>query len=157
MADTKSINLMGLVGVLGAIILIVGVFLSWVDVTFSAGIFGSETESFSGINIADYEHADELAYSYAPIIALAAGIISLIACALPIFMQNETLNKVLGIVSLILAIVTIVIMFLFMGEWTADATYEGFGATIEVGIGFWLCMVGAIITALGGVLDIIKK
>ena len=72
-------------------------------------------------------------------------------------MQNETLNKVLGIVSLILAIVTIVIMFLFMGEWTADATYEGFGATIEVGIGFWLCMVGAIITALGGVLDIIKK
>ena len=48
-------------------------------------------------------------------------------------------------------------MFLFMGEWIADATYEGFGATIEVGIGFWLCMVGAIITALGGVLDIIKK
>ena len=30
-------------------------------------------------------------------------------------------------------------------------------ASVGVDIGFWLCMVGAIITAVGGIVDILKN
>ncbi|MBQ8179723.1 MAG: hypothetical protein IJ026_04690 [Candidatus Methanomethylophilaceae archaeon] len=157
MADVKAVaNVMGIVGIIGAILMIVGVFLSWIDIE-TVILGNSSVDSYSGWAISDWEYADELEYSYAPILALACGVIALITTVLPMFVKDEKIGMILGIVSLLLAIVAVVIMFLFKGDMT-DAVDAGFlgSVTVSVGIGFWLAMVGAIITALGGILDIVK-
>lgn len=158
MTDMKKINLMGLIGLIGVIILIVGVFLNWVDFSIESIVL-DKTWSITGWDIFGNEDYSELfEYSYAPVIALACGIIALITTILPIVYNNEKINKLLGIITLILAVVAIVIGFLFYGSVSDSMSVPSIGtATAGVAIGFWLCIVGAVITALGGILDIMKK
>lgn len=154
---SKKINLLGLIGFIGTIILIVGVFLNWVTLDYNI-ILTKGSESLTGWDIygnADYK--DLFEYSYAPLVALVCGVISLITTLLPIVYQNEKVNKLLGIVTLILAVVAIVISTLFYTNVTDSISYLGMSASTSVGLGFWLCLVGAIITAVGGILDILKK
>ncbi len=159
MSETASkVNLFGLIGFIGTIILIVGVFLNWVTVEVTLPIVGSSSESLTGwdiFNDADYKDAFE--YSYAPIVALVCGVISLITTLLPIVYKNEKVTRILGIVTLILAVVAIVIGFLYYGSVNDSVSFFGASATVSVAIGFWLCMVGAIITAVGGIVDILKN
>ena len=94
---------------------------------------------------------------YAPLVALVCGVISLITTLLPIVYKNEKVTRVLGIVTLILAVVAIVIGFMFYGSVGDSVEILGMSASVGVDIGFWLCMVGAIITAIGGIVDILKN
>ena len=159
---TSKVNLFGLIGFIGTIILIVGVFLGWI--TLEYGAFGS-TESMSATGweiFNDEDYKDVFEYSYAPIIALVCGVISLITTLLPIVYRNENVTRVLGIVTLILAIVAIVISVMFYTNVTDSISITlpilgTLSASTSVGIGFWLCMVGAIITAIGGIVDILKN
>ena len=154
---TSKVNLFGLIGFIGTIILIVGVFLGWI--TLEYGAFGS-TESMSATGweiFNDEDYKDVFEYSYAPIIALVCGVISLITTLLPIVYKNEKVTRILGIVTLILAVVAIVIGFMFYGGVGDSVEIFGMSASVGVDIGFWLCMVGAIITAIGGIVDILKN
>ena len=154
---TSKVNLFGLIGFIGTIILIVGVFLNWVTLDLSS-IIGNKSVSISGWNsYGDADYKGRFEYAYAPLIALVCGVISLITTLLPIVYKNEKVTKILGIVTLILAVVAIVISVLFYTN--ISESYDLYLATYtsSVAVGFWLCLVGAIITALGGIVDILKN
>ena len=154
---TSKVNLFGLIGFIGTIILIVGVFLNWVTLDLSSLIGSTSTEITGWDLYGNEDYKDLFEYSYAPLIALVCGVISLITTILPVVYKNEKITRVLGIVTLILAVVAIVIGVLFYSN--ISETYDLLLATYtsSVGIGFWLCMVGAIITAIGGIVDILKN
>ena len=159
---TSKVNLFGLIGFIGTIILIVGVFLNWVTLDYNV-IITKGSESVTGwtlLNDADYKEVFD--YVYAPLVALVCGVISLITTLLPIVYRNENVTRVLGIVTLILAVVAIVISVMFYTNVTDSISITlpilgTLSASTSVGIGFWLCMVGAIITAVGGIVDILKN
>lgn len=157
--DKKDINLLGLVAFVGAIIMIVGVFLAWGKFEVTTYI-GGTSESYTGWQIFN-DMKDNLDYYYAPVVALACGIVALLAMILPTINSSskmDKINKILSIVVLIVSIVSIVFMVQFYSSFT-DATDLGgiIGAKTTVQIGFWLCLVGGIITAIGGILPIVKK
>ena len=79
----------------------------------------------------------------------------------PTFMnveKFEQINNILGLVALILAIVAVICGFLFELQ-----TCQFYGVEYKladqfsIGAGFWLCIVGAIITVIGGIMPILKN
>ncbi len=157
MADTK-VNWMGLIGLIGTILMIVCVFLSWVDI--EVGVLGyTNTTSFSGWDV--FSNADLNAdYAYAPVVTLVAGILALITTIIPILpnlFKSDKVNKLLGALSLILAIVAVILIVLFTGQMDSIG-YEGvLSAGASAGIGLWLSLVGAVILAVGGILAVVMK
>ncbi len=142
--DTKNVNILGLLGIIGAILMIVGVFLDWG--AFSA--YGLININISGWQIAtDWSSID---YSYVPLVAFIAGIIALVAMIIPTFVNNEgfkKINNILGIVVLILALVSVILDLMFFSKY----------GDIGLAIGFWLVLVGGIITLVGGLMPLVKN
>ena len=135
---TSKVNLFGLIGFIGTIILIVGVFLNWVTLDYNV-IITKGSESVTGwtlLHDADYKEVFD--YVYAPLVALVCGVISLITTLLPIVYKNEKVTRILGIVTLILAVVAIVIGFMFYGSVGDSVEILGMSAYVGVDIGFWL-------------------
>lgn len=157
--DKKNINLLGLVAFVGAIIMIVGVFLTWGKFEITS-LIGGSSETVTGWEIFN-DGKDSIDYYYAPIVALACGIVALIAMILPTIDSSskmDKVNKILSIVVLIVAVVSIVFMVQFYNGFTAATDFGGLvGAKSSVQTGFWLCLAGGIITAIGGILPILKK
>ncbi len=154
MAETSKMNLLGLVGVLGALLLIIGVFLSWADITGSVLGF-SETKSISGMDIMT-NNEYEFDYSYAPIIALVAGILGVIACILPV-VKPLGIERILGLVSLIVAVVAVVIIYMFSGQMTGFS-FEGLAsASVSCGIGWTISLVGGVLVILGSIIPVLMK
>ena len=163
--EMKELNLLGIIALLGAIFLIVGVFLNWITLEG-----WGDTDSVTGWDIySDSEDSDVVKYTYAPLIALVCGIISLVLMILPTIMNTEKfsqINNILGIVALILAIVAVILCVLFMTQSIEVAGvkfdslkdyYETVGIDFKWAIGFWLTLIGGIITAVGGLMPIIKN
>ncbi len=155
--DMKNINLLGIIALIGAIILIVGVFLDWLYI--DAGFWGSDSASgwklYTDRDDADFE------YTYVPLVALICGIISLVLMIVPTVMNTEKfemINNLLGLVALILSVVVVVCGILFYTQ-----SWEVYGETVkltdvyEVKAGFWLVLVGGIITLIGGLMPILKN
>ncbi len=169
--DMKNMNLMGIIALVGAIILIVGVFLGWIsakDVADAKVYSGwdiwnnvdgiQNTKSFIVFTITG------IGYSYIPLVALICGIISLALMVLPTFVNTEKfeqINNILGLVALIMAAIVVVCGILF---YLQNITVTGLGAGnypladyFNIGIGFWLVLVGGIITLVGGLMPILKN
>ncbi|MBQ4368535.1 MAG: hypothetical protein II805_02030 [Candidatus Methanomethylophilus sp.] len=150
--DMKNMNLLGIIAIIGAVILIVGVFLTWLSI-------GDATAS--GWKVYTDAKDSDLKYTFVPLLALICGIISLVLMIVPTFMNVDKfkqINVILGLIALILAIVVVICGILFYTQsWTA------FGVTIKltdiykIGIGFWLVLIGGIITMVGGLMPIIKE
>ncbi len=151
-------NIVGIIGLLGAILLIVSVFLTWTDISVSS-IIGGKTESFTGMDIYSNDDGwfDDLSYGYAPIVALIAGIVALITTIVPMFYKNDKVWKVMGVLSLVLGIVAVILGFLFKGDVTDSINLVVASASVEVGIGLWLAVAGGILLILGAIIDIVKK
>ena len=173
MSEAKKLNPLGIIGIVGALLMIIGVFLSWIDFSVSSSLFGaSETYSASGLDI--FGNGIEIpgidqsigydtitAYTYAPIVALVCGIIALIATIIPTVYNKGKVGKGLGALALILAIVSVVISFLFYSDVGAYEFTGGLSGilsmSLSVGAGLWVCIAGAIITIIGGIIDVAKK
>lgn len=150
--DMKNMNLLGIIAIIGAVILIVGVFLTWLSI-------GDATAS--GWKVYTDAKDSDMKYTFVPLVALICGIISLVLMIVPTFMNVDKfkqINVILGLIALILAIVVVICGILFYTQsWTA------FGVTIKltdiykIGIGFWLVLIGGIITMVGGLMPIIKE
>ena len=156
-------NLMGIIGLIGAAILVIGVFLDW-------GTYQNildETVHLSGLDF--YNKVDGVVdgtgYTFVPLVALICGIISLALMILPTFMNMEKyqqINNFLGLIALIMALVVVVCGILFYTQ-TYSATFLGVTKTwaftdmYSVGIGFWLVLIGGIITLIGGIMPILKN
>ena len=153
--EMKEMNLLGIIGIIGAIILVVGVFLTWLSIT----AFGV-TETVSGWDVYK-DGGDPVKYCFTPLLALICGIIAIVLMIVPTFMNVDKfkqINNILGIVVLILSILVVVFAILF---WTQSIDM-GLGVTMkltdmyDMGIGFWLVLIGGIITMIGGLMPIIK-
>lgn len=148
MADIKQYNILGIVAIIGALLMIIGVFLSWAEMSFIGF-----SESASGWDIAT-DSDGEVGYWYAPIVALVCGVISLIAMIFPMIMPAKNIGKALGALGLILAVVTIIVTVLYYNDLgSISSDYFSFGA----GAGVWVVIVGAVITIIGAILDFAKK
>ena len=103
---------MGIIGLIGAVLMIAGVFLTWAEMNisilgFSSSVTMSGMDVFNGtVTIEGQEFTDvEFDYAYAPIVCLVAGVLSLITTIIPIvYNKIPTINRILGAVSLILAL-----------------------------------------------------
>ena len=170
--DFKDTNPLGIIGIIGAIILVVGVFLAWLtpDTAAMQLLFGDKAYSgwdiqgnLNGIKDASGLYQG-LGYAFVPLVALICGIISLIIMIVPTVMNADKfkqINNILGIVALILAIVVVVCGILFWMQsitWGTGSTTISYKLTelYKIGIGFWLVLVGGIITMVGGLMPIIK-
>lgn len=151
-------NIVGIVGLIGAILLIIGVFLTWVDVSVSS-LFGGVSESYSGWDVYKNDDGlfDDISYGYAPLVALITGILALITTIVPMFYKNDKIWKVLGAITLILGIVAVILGFLFNGDVSDGFDYGVVKASVDVGAGLWLSIAGAILLILGAIVDIVKK
>lgn len=161
-------KILGLFGIIGAILMIICVFLAWGsceitalgvtakfdfsgwclatggDVTVTA-LGESETASISELG---------LKYAFAPYVVLACGIIGIIAAALPMFMDcNENINKGLGILALILAIISIVVTVLYV----SNVGGTELGSYLKASVGAYLGIVGAILMIVYGLLSVTNK
>ena len=170
MTDVKKFNALGIIGIIGALLMIVGVFLNWLEFSITIPILGSENWSYSGMDIFSTDiigegensinFSDITAYYYVPVVALACGVLSLILTIIPTVFNKEKIGKVLGALALVLAIITLVLAFLYYGDvsgYSFSESWLGFGAELSIGAGLWVVIAGSIITILGGIVDIAKK
>ena len=167
-------KIIGAFGIIGAILMVVCVFLEWGSIEL---IFGSSTSkyAFSGwdlysdatvykgilideIKISDLDISN---YSYAPLVVLICGVVGIIATILPMFVKNETASRVLGIIALILAIVSIVLMVLYVTDLTANESvtilFTKISYAASASYGAYIGIVGALLMVIGGIADITKK
>ena len=165
MASSGNVNWMGIIGLIGAVLMIAGVFLTWAEMNisilgFSSSVTMSGMDVFNGtVTIEGQEFTDvEFDYAYAPIVCLVAGVLSLITTIIPIvYNKIPTINRILGAVSLILAIVALVLAIMFNGQMDA-VDFEGLAsASVSAGTGVWVCVAGGVLLAIGAIVDIAKK
>ena len=177
--DFKEMNPLGIIGIIGAIILVVGVFLTW----WTPDVAGAK--NYSGWDI--WNNVDNLfkartyeptagisvkysgfPYVFLPLVALICGIISIVLMIIPTIMSKDKLGNIggiLGLIALILAVVVVICGILFYtGSVTTETTIAGVTNSVsakitedaKIGIGFWLVLVGGIITMIGGLMPILK-
>lgn len=145
MFDVKS-NLFGILAIVGGLLMIVGVFMDWV--VFDLGFLGTET--VSGMEVLDELGSDEVSM-YAPMIALVIGVVSLLMGGVSLLGKADDMKRIMSIATIILAIIVVIFAFMFNGELSGD----DFGI-VEAGAGLWIALVGGIVSAVGGVLGIVK-
>ncbi len=152
--DSKF-NLLGIIALVGAIIMIVGVFLTWLSLDILGG-----TATMSGMDVFNDGDSD-FSYGFVPLVALICGIIALVLMIVPTFVnvdKFEKINNILGLITLILSIIVVICGFLFyLQSWDVLGTKVSLTDVYDVGIGFWLVIVGGIITMIGGLMPIIKN
>lgn len=157
--DSKNLNLLGIIAIIGAVLLVVGVFMTWLSNDFA---------TYSGMNVFNNEVniKDAIGYGYCPILALICGIISLVLMIVPTVMNVDKfkkINDILGIIALILSIVVIIVGLLWYTQTIDIVSIFGLKYTAKltelytIGTGFWLTLVGAVITAVGGLMPIVKN
>ena len=153
---TSNINILGIIGIIGAILMIVGVFLAWAELNILGYSLGTITgwEIFSNSDISNI-----VQYTFVPLVALIGGILSLVLMIIPTFANTESMRKIsniLGIIAIIIAIAVIVCEILFLNQ-----SWNILGKTVTmmnyIQFGFWLTLIGAIITAIGGIMPIAKN
>lgn len=149
MTDVKSVNWLGVIAIIGALLMIIGVFLSWADVN----IFGY-TEGASGLDVFTDDDFIGVSYTFAPIVSLVCGIICLIGMIIPMVLPAKNIGKGLSILGLILAIVTIIVTALYYSSLGGeDYVLISYGA----GVGVWVVIVGAVLVIIGGLIDFFVK
>ncbi len=153
---SSNINILGIIGIVGAILMIVGVFLAWAELN----ILGVSLGTISGWDIFSNSDVGSIVkYTFTPLVALIGGILAIVLMVIPTFANTETMQKasnILGIISIIIAIAVIVLGILFMTQsW--DVLGKNISMMNYIQYGFWLTLIGAIITAIGGIMPIAKN
>ncbi len=126
------------------------------------------TYGFSGWDLySDVSLVDQIAvtiqdmkltsYTYVPLVALLCGIIGLIATILPVACGNKMVNKLFGILSLLLAVVSIILMVLYVTDLSYEEDVLLAATNVGASYGVYLGFVGAILMVLGGIGDFARK
>ena len=156
--ETKDMNFLGIIAIVGAILMVIGVFLTWGTIDLLI-----QTKSLTGMdffNKGDYV-LDGTKYTWVPLVSLICGIVALLAMILPTFFNTEQfkqINNILGIVALVLALLIIIFGILFATQsFTYLGTSHSFTYYYKLGIGYWFVIIGAVITFIGGIMPILKN
>lgn len=153
MATVSKGNVLGIVALIGALLMIVGVFVAWVNI--EVVILGSQ--NYTGWQVYTDDTFADAQYNYAPLVALIAGIVAFFTAVLPIVLKNATANRILGIVSLILGVVALILMVLFNGTMDSLVVLGYKVASTSAGTGLWISLAGSVLLILGAILDIAGK
>lgn len=159
--DSQQFNYLGIIGIVGAALMVIAVFMTWMEYTVDLGILGSKTYTYSGWDIFSErnDECDGLKYTFVPLFSLIAGIIALLLMILPTFMNMEkfqNINNILGIVATVLALIVIICGILFWLQ-TPEDWNDKLKDVWDFKFGFWLVIVGAVITFIGGAMPILKN
>ena len=156
--ETKDMNFLGIIAIVGALLMVIGVFLTWGTIDLLI-----QTKSLTGMdffNKGDYV-LDGTKYTWVPLVSLICGIVALLAMILPTFFNTEQfkqINNILGIVALVLALLIIIFGILFATQsFTYLGTSHSFTYYYKLGIGYWFVIIGAVITFIGGIMPILKN
>lgn len=156
MANVSKGNILGILALIGAILMIVGVFVTWVS--FEASALGfSKVVDYTGWNVYSDDMFSDTEYNYAPLVTLVAGVVAFFTAVLPIILKKPTVNRMLGVISLILGVVALVLMVLFYGQMDGIEIGEFASFSISAGMGLWISLVGAVLLVLGAIVDIAGK
>ena len=152
----SKFNPIGIIAVIGAVLMVVGVFLNWMDITTSVVGF-EKTTSYSGWEVFNNEDlAEGLEYSFAPIVTLVLGILCLIFTIVPMA-RNGKAGKVLTALALLMSIVTVIMCILFYTDITSELDLEIVVSSVSAGAGLWVSLVGSILVIIGGMANLVKK
>lgn len=157
MANVSKGNILGIVALVGALLMIIGVFVTWVTVDITAlGMTVSSTD-YTGWNVYSDEMFSDAEYNYAPLVALIAGIVAFFTTILPIVLKKPTANRLLGVISLILGVVALVLMILFNGQMDSIDLIGLASFSVSAGTGLWIAIAGSVLLILGAIIDIAGK
>ena len=157
MSNVSKGNVLGIVALLGALLMIIGVFVAWVTVDVTAlGHIVSSTD-YTGWDVYSDEMFEDAEYNYAPLVALVAGIVAFFTAVAPIALKNPGVNRFLGVLSLILGVVALVFMILFNGQMDSISIGGLASYGISAATGLWISLAGSVLLILGGILDVAGK
>ena len=155
--ETKDMNFLGIIGLIGALLMVIGVFLTW----GSYDLLG--VHNLTGMDFFNKVDGviDGTKYTWVPLVALICGIISLLLMILPTFVNTDNfqqINNILGIVALVLSLLVIIFGILFATQsFSYLGTSHSFTYYYKLGIGYWFVIIGAVITFIGGIMPILKN
>ena len=136
--------------------MIVGVFLNWISIDIAGFNLGTATgwDVFDGL-----KDAEGIKYTFLPLLYLICGVLAIVMMIIPTFANvdgYQKINSILGIVTMIFAIAIVIISILFfLQSWDVVLTTIHMSDYIQYG--FWICMIGAIVTIIGGIMPYAKN
>ncbi len=144
------------IGILGAVLVVISFFLAWG--TGTVPLFG-ETQ-YTGMDFFDkgVPFTDNDAWQNTiPMAALILAIVALVISIVPgEYLGGAKTEKIIGLISILIAIVMLVIIALFM-VWFSDYTGETMGFSVKFGVGAYLGLIGSILVFIVGVLPMFKS
>lgn len=142
----------GAIALIGGILMVAGVFLCWNQITLDA-ILGHTVYEYSGWKIyTDPNEYLDYRYGSAPLAVLICGAITVLIATIGIAYRNNA-TKMVGAVILLMAVACGFLMYLFYDNVTGEFSLL-VKVSSEVGIGFFICMIGAVLAFFGGIADI---
>ena len=146
-----------LVAVLGAVIAIAGVFMTWATGSFDY-FLGTENLEFTGWDFINDENLDDVAdFDRVPGFTLLLSIVCLIISLVPMLTTNAY-SKALSVVTAITSGLLAVFQALFAGAISNGLKLFGFRVIeSDPSIGLWLSMAGCIILVIGSIINMLAK
>ncbi|MBE6528462.1 MAG: hypothetical protein E7Z64_04775 [Thermoplasmata archaeon] len=147
-------RLLNLIIVVAAVIMLIGVYTTWMSVD----IPGLADESLTGWEIYDDteepEDFDETCAKYAPLVTLIFAILLILVPIATMFISNTVakIGSALAIPFSIVSLFFLIKTYMYIKDKIDEAGI--FGDYIEIGFGLYLSMVGCIVAIVGGFIAI---
>ncbi len=154
---SKSANVLGVIAIVGSVMMIASVFLTWVQIQIEVIDFDFKLTGWEVFF--DWRDVIKLKYAIVPLLSLICGIIVLVLMTIVTFNNRgnyRKMNIILGAITMILALVIIIYSFLFMNK-TWDYAIITIRLVNYLKVGFWLNMAGSFLAFVGGLVPILKK
>ena len=151
--DTKNLNLLGIISLVGALAVRGGVFMTWLATDLlEYTITGWELYT-------EWTDIIDTKYTFLPLADLIFGIAVMMLMIMPTFCNGDRFkktNNILGLITVVVAIVMMVISALFIVK---DIDILWF--TIHIGnhlkMGFWMTLIGMVLIIVGGFMPLVKN
>lgn len=154
---SRSANILGVIAIVGSVMMIASVFLTWVQIQIEVLEFDFKLTGWEVFF--DWRDVIKLKYAIVPLLSLICGIIVLVLMTIVTFNNRgnyRKMNIILGAITMILALVIIIYSFLFMNK-TWDYAIITIRLVNYLKVGFWLNMAGSFLAFVGGLVPILKK
>lgn len=152
MSDVKSMNWAGIVTIVCALIAVVGVFLSWLDID---SILGGTT--YSGWDIYSNDLFSAVDYNFAGLGVVVCGVLALIFAAVATFYKNQKADTILKALTIILSLIGIVFAALGYTSLSGDLSIDLVFVSSSVGYGLYVSLVFMVLTFLLGIVDVVMS
>ncbi|MBE6523085.1 MAG: hypothetical protein E7Z62_08215 [Thermoplasmata archaeon] len=154
---SRSANILGVIAIVGSVMMIASVFLTWVQIQIEVLEFNFKLTGWEVFF--DWRDVIKLKYAIVPLLSLICGIIVLVLMTIVTFNNRgnyRKMNIILGAITMILALVIIIYSFMFMNK-TWDYAIITIRLVNYLKVGFWLNMAGSFLAFVGGLVPILKK